>query len=107
MSESAGRWARVAVPSGLLGMLALVAAVEWFWVCGNLNLINDQALSWKYASRQVWQKSPGCEILCFGDSMIKMGVLPRVVNQVTGRRTFNLALYGGPAPASYFLLRRA
>ena len=66
-------------------MLALVAAVEWFWVCGNLNLINDQALSWKYASRQVWQKSPGCEILCFGDSMIKMGVLPRVVNQVTGR----------------------
>lgn len=106
MSESSESRARGAVPWGMIGMIALVVAVEWYWVRCNLGIISGQALSWQYVSRQVRWKAPGCKILCFGDSMIKMGVLPKVFKRETGRRAFNLALYGGPAPASYFLLRR-
>ncbi|MBV8266688.1 MAG: hypothetical protein JO252_10215 [Planctomycetaceae bacterium] len=101
----ASGWGRA--PWGLLGMLALVAAVELFWVRDNLGITSDQALSWKYAGRRAERRARGCGVLCCGDSLVKMGVMPRILGRELGCRAFNLALYNGPAPASYFLLRRA
>ena len=75
----ASGWGRA--PWGLLGMLALVAAVELFWVRDNLGITSDQALSWKYAGRRAERRVRGCGILCFGDSLVKMGVMPRVLGR--------------------------
>ena len=48
-------------------------------------------------------------VLCFGDSLVKLGLQPRILAAQLGegRRAYNLALCAGRAPASYFLLRRA
>lgn len=48
----------------------------------------------------------GAEILCFGDSLIKLGIVPRVLENRLGWTAHNFAVLGGQAPTSYFLLRR-
>jgi hypothetical protein len=62
-----------------------------------------------------WQKSRqesdrdlrGYQVLCFGDSQVKTGVVPQVIKARTGLSAYNFALIGGQAPSSYFMLRRA
>jgi hypothetical protein len=46
-------------------------------------------------------------VLCFGDSLVKFAVVPRVLEARLGQGAYNLAVCGGQAPSSYFLLRRA
>jgi hypothetical protein len=95
------------VPLGLLGTLALVAMVE----CGVASL--DAALmphwlwDWRQTGRRVGSAAPGCEVLCFGDSLCKFGVQPRVLEAEFGIRAYNLGVPCGVAPSSYYLLRRA
>jgi hypothetical protein len=88
-------------------MLAVVAAVEWFLFRGNLDFKDNVAVCWKYATLVTRPNAPGKDVLCFGDSMVKFGVLPRVIEARTGRRTYNLALHGGSPPAAYYALRHA
>jgi hypothetical protein len=107
MTETARRDRRSPAPWGLLGMLALVAAIEQFGMRGNLDFMNNVAVSWAFTGRHVARRAPGKAILCFGDSMLKFGILPRVVGEKTGERAHSLALQSGSAPSSYFLLRRA
>jgi hypothetical protein len=47
------------------------------------------------------------EILCFGDSLVKTGVIPAALEARLDRTAYNLAGLNAPAPVSYFLLRRA
>jgi hypothetical protein len=47
------------------------------------------------------------EVVCLGDSLIKLGILPRVLEARTGFSAYNLAVLGGQAPSSFFILRRA
>ena len=47
------------------------------------------------------------EILVLGDSLAKLGVVPRAIEERTGRRTFNLALSGGQATTSLAVFRQA
>jgi hypothetical protein len=64
-------------------------------------------ISWNYAPLHIKGKTLGREILCFGDSMVQLGVMPTILHDKTGMRAFNLAIQSGSAPSSYFLLRRA
>ena len=52
-------------------------------------------------------ESPGCDLLCLGDSLIKHGLFPGVIEEETGRRTVNLSAARAPALLTYFFLRRA
>lgn len=101
------RATRNAVPWGFLGMLALVASIDRLEFQRKPIYRNDLPLSWEYAGRAVERKARGCDVLCLGDSMVKMGVSPPVLAGLTGRKAYNLAVYNGPAPATYFLFRRA
>lgn len=107
MRDANGRPPRPAIPWGLVGMLVLVVAVDRLAIQRNLALTSDQALSWKFAGREARRRATGADVLFFGDSMVKMGLLPRVIKEKSGRTAYNLALYNGVAPASYFLFRRA
>jgi hypothetical protein len=95
------------LPRGLLGMLALVAAVEA--VIGGLraDLVSPLAEDWRIAAQAAVEKAPGRDVLCFGDSLVKYGVLPRVIQARTGLTSYNLATSGGTMPSAYFLLRQA
>ena len=46
------------------------------------------------------------DVLCLGDSRIKLGILPRVLHDRLGVSAYNLGMLGGQAPSSYFLLKR-
>jgi hypothetical protein len=95
------------LPGGFLGMLTLVVAIEWVAVRDNLDFMDNVATSWKYTGRVAARKVRGKQILCFGDSLLKFGVLPKVVGEQAGRSAYSLSLQSGSAPASYFLLNRA
>lgn len=104
---TAPRTRRRPIPWGLLGTLALVLAVEGALASRALDLSRPEGWEW-WLSGQASRRQPRRDaVLVFGSSMVKQGLIPRVVGRPLGRPAYNLALCAGPAPASYFLLRRA
>jgi hypothetical protein len=63
------------------------------------------ASSWRSAHRAASGLGGKAQILCFGDSLVKLGLLPRVLEERIGSSAYNLAVLGGQAPSSYFLFR--
>jgi hypothetical protein len=98
---------RNVVPLGLLGMLGLVVVIEGIVAGQARRFASDHAWCWRDAGVAAVRKGPGCDVLCFGDSLVKFGVLPPVVQSCAERKVYNLALHNGPPAASYFLLRRS
>jgi hypothetical protein len=96
-----------AVPLGLLGMIVLVMAIEYFVARHWLDFSDPVSLSWRYSAQAATAVAPTGELLCVGDSLIKHGLIPAVIEQATGRRTVNLAGARCPTLMTYFLLRRA
>jgi len=94
------------VPWGLAGTIGLVIVVELVLAAHHLDFTRFYIHDWRAAGSAVQGKSSGCALLCFGDSLVKFGVLPRVIQERTGERGYNLAVCGGQAASSYFLLRR-
>jgi hypothetical protein len=88
-------------------MLALVLAVEAGIVARRPDLVSPWAEGWRVSAQAAETKAPGSDVLCFGDSLIKYGVLPKVIEARTGLRAYNLATSGGTIPSAFFLLRRA
>ena len=98
-------WLRL--PVGLLGMLALVAAIEAAVGAHRADLAPPWAEDWRFAAWAADRQAPGADVLCFGDSLVKYGVLPRAIEARTGLKAYNLATSGGTMPSAYFLLKRA
>ena len=88
-------------------MIALVVAVEAGLEASRPDLVTPLAESWRVSARAAETKAPEADVLCFGDSLVKYGVLPRVIQARTGLRAYNLAVSGGTVPSSFFLFRRA
>ena len=95
------------IPWGLLGMLGLLAVIECGVARHPLDFSDPVSLSWQLSAQAARREAPGCTILGVGDSLVKHGVIPSVLEAETGERACNLAIARGPAPATYFLLRRA
>ncbi len=103
---STSRRFRLRPPAGLLGMLALFAGVESFVARHGLDFRDPGDWAWAVTGKSSRQDGSKREILVFGDSLAKLAVAPALVEASSGRSTYNLAVCGGPAPSSYFLLRR-
>jgi hypothetical protein len=101
------RGRRRAWPAGLLGMVALVAAVEAAVKRHWEVLTAPVAFSWRWSAEAAAREAVGCRVLCAGDSLVKHGLIPRVVEDRTGRRAYNFAAAAAPASLTYFVLRRA
>ncbi len=99
-----------ALPKGLLGAIGLIVAIEWLGIVPLMARIPDACdrvpLSWIASHRAALGPEASAEILCFGDSLIKLGILPRVLEDRLGVSAYNLAILGGQAPTSYFLLEQ-
>jgi hypothetical protein len=94
------------LPLGLLGMIALVAVVETVVSLQPVRFLETASLSWRLAIEAIPREAEHCEVACLGDSLVKIGVIPEVVRDVSGRSTYNFAMAQAPAPATYFALRR-
>jgi hypothetical protein len=98
-----GRW-----PAGLLGALGLILILDGIVAKMLIGLHYPSRLtsSWEAAFRAVTEPEAHSEILCFGDSLIKLGILPRILQVRLGQSAYNLAVLGGQPPTSHYLLRR-
>lgn len=98
---------RGAVPWGLIGLIGLVALTEWTLTRLADDFTTLENLNWRLSSRAARRReATQSRILCFGTSMMQLGVVPSVIEAGTGRRTFNLAVCAGPPQADEALLRR-
>ncbi|HEV3121033.1 MAG TPA: hypothetical protein VGY53_03985, partial [Isosphaeraceae bacterium] len=88
-------------------MLCLVGLVEGALAERELLLATAVTANSRFAAQMAQREGPACGILAFGDSQVKCGILPAVLEDRLGLRAFNLAILASPPPASYFLLRRA
>jgi hypothetical protein len=88
-------------------MLALVSAAETYVARHDRDFTTVWALAWKLSGQAARREGGRTEVLCLGDSLVKYGVAPRIIEALTGLRAYNLAVYNGQAPTNYFLLRRA
>src|SRR5262249_11008886 len=64
-------------------------------------------LDWEVGGRRASRMSRSADVLCFGDSMLKFGLAPRILGEALGCSFDSLALLDGKPAASYFLFRRA
>jgi hypothetical protein len=94
-------------PTGLLGTLLLALVVECFLAANPLDFGMPDWGEWSFSATAARRRAPGCDVLCFGDSMVKCGIQPRVIERTLGRRAYNLAVSAASAPAAYYLFDRA
>ena len=99
---------RYACPLGFISALAMIGAVQC--VFGLRHEVRSPSgrveMSWQAASRAARGPEGNSEVLCFGDSRIKLGILPRVLHARIRVSAYNLGMLGGQAPSTYFLLRQ-
>jgi hypothetical protein len=95
------------VPSGLLGMIALVACFESYLARHSAEFSNRESESWRESLRAARGAAIGADVLCLGDSLTKLGLLPSVMERGLRRPVYNLAIIAGTTPATYILLRTA
>ena len=96
-------------PWGFLGMLGLVMMIEWTLAGHDLDFTAPWHWDWRLTG--VASNRPGRvegrDVLLFGDSLVKFGLIPRVIEHESGKTVYNFGLHTGQASSSYFLLRRA
>ena len=94
-------------PWGFVGMLALVLLVERGISRSAIDLGDAPGNDWRIQGKVAARYAGRNDVLGLGDSQVKLGIVPRIVERKAGLRMYNLAAIGGQAPTSYFLLKRA
>ncbi len=69
--------------------------------------LDPVASCWALAARDATTHAPGRDVLLIGDSLVKHGLAPALLDQTAGSNSYNLAIAAGPAPATEALLRHA
>jgi hypothetical protein len=107
-----GNWAsRLAMlvkslPLGLLGMLLFVSLIERH-IARRQDMSTIYALEWRRTGLVPRKKEVvDSPILCFGTSLTRFGISPRVLEETLQLPAYNLALSGGQPFPSYLMLRR-
>lgn len=95
------------LPWGLLGMCLLAAGVEHEVARSRLQFAPPVAAVFEFAGKAAEREAVASPVLCLGDSLIKDGVLPRVIEERTGLKSYNLGITGASPAYAYFVLRRA
>lgn len=104
MDETSPRTSRF--PRGFAGMLVLVTAIELLIGNNPFRVETFLGVNTRFVRKSLARESPRCDILCLGDSLVKDGVQPRVLEQRLGRKAYNLAVPAALALETYFVVRR-
>ncbi len=98
---------RLALAARLPGMIALIVAIEASLIAHDADFTTLVATNWKLEGMSPARFAARNEILCYGDSMVKFGIQPKILGEKVGKKAYNFALYCGSAPSSYFMLKRS
>ncbi len=93
-------------PWGFLGMLALLVLVEWTLGRHDLDFTAPWHWDWRVSGKLAAKKQAGADVLLFGDSLLKFGVMPKVLQDRSKLTAYNFALHTGQTSSSYFMLKR-
>jgi len=93
-------------PLGFVGMLGLLLVIEWTLNGHDLDFTAPWHWDWRTTGTLTSKKQAKADILLFGDSLMKFGVMPKVLADRSGRTAYNFALHTGQTSSSYFMLRR-
>jgi hypothetical protein len=92
---------------GLLGMLALIVGVESLLMEHDYDFTTLIASNWRIEGQAPSRVAAKNEILCFGDSMVKFGLQPKILGATIGKPSYNFGLYCGSPASSYYMLKRS
>ena len=95
------------IPFGVVGMIVLVVVIECFVGRNWLGFSDPVSLSWRFSAAAARTEAADSQVLCLGDSLVKHGLVPSVIDQQSGYRARNLSAARAPTLMTYFLLRRA
>jgi len=95
------------VPLGLLGALVLIAVVETGIVRFQCDTPTPATMSWRLSGQAATREAVGCDVLIFGDSLVKHGLNVREFQRISGLKAYNLSVCACQSPANVVLLRRA
>jgi hypothetical protein len=95
------------LPVGFIGMIGLIIAIEGLVSRHWLAWSDPVSLSWQFSDRAARHEARDCEVLYLGDSLVKHGLVPSVLQHESGVKGVNLAAARAPALMTYFVLRRA
>ena len=97
---------RPSPPWGFLGMLGILVAIEWTLTRHDLDFTAPWHWDWRMSGKLTAKKQAGADVLLFGDSLLKFGVMPKVIQDRSGRTAYSFALHTGQTSSSYFMLKR-
>jgi hypothetical protein len=90
-----------------VGCLALIFVIERSIARRDLEFRAPIEWDWVVAEKLAVEAGKSADVLILGDSLVKEGLIPRVLEQRTGLRVRNLAVSAGSPPLAFALLRRA
>src|SRR5262245_47792028 len=96
---------RPALPMGLVGMVLLIVAGESLLRRRDAWFVDPGAWDYRFTVGALGRGAGRSDVLCFGDSLIKLSAVPRLLTEGSGLKAYNLAISGSQTPASYYLLR--
>jgi hypothetical protein len=88
-------------------MVTLVIFIESFVFRHWIDLTDPVSLSWLNSADLAETTAPKCDVLCLGDSLVKHGLIPSVIERSSGRRAVNLSAARASTLLTLSLLRRA
>ena len=102
------RAARGPVPWGLVGFLLVAGGIEAALARHDLAFTNAYISGWAQSREsRVRDEIRRAAVVCLGDSEIKNGLAPRVLEAGLGGRAYNAGVIAGSPPMTYFILRAA
>ncbi len=107
MAERRLRRFLASAPWGILGALAILILVEGAVSQHSLDLASAVTIGYTHSHQAIYTESRDSSVFAMGDSQIKAGISPRVIEKRSGRKTFNLAINGATAPMTYYMFEQA
>ena len=87
-------------------MAILVVLCESYISRNDLMFSRIEAEDWKESGRVASGELPMGGVFFYGDSQVKFGVSPLLLESKLGQPSHCLAVQGGQAPTSYFMLKK-
>jgi hypothetical protein len=87
-------------------MVALLIGIEGFVGRHWIDLTDPVSLSWRFSAQAAESEVRDCQLLCLGDSLIKHGLAPGVMERTSGLKAANISAARASTVLTYCLLRR-
>ncbi len=87
--------------------MAIIVAAEGYVARRKDELTSIYAVEWRLNARSIRRHAAGSSVLCFGTSLTRMGVSPRVLEETMRVPAYNFAMSGAQPFACYLALRDA